>query len=137
MSEELKKEMNEEITDDNPTYVEPSKDINIGSLDITLCNELIQEINNTLNVTFICVSEIEAIQDAFLCSFASRVLVLSFPSTNVQDQLTLQSIDSLAYCVHWLIQISNSNHRIYIQDIHLQDRYDARSLLLPSSHTTS
>lgn len=65
MSEELKKEMNEEIYDDNPTYIEPSKDINIGSLDITLCNELIQEINNTLSVTFICVSEIEAIQDAF------------------------------------------------------------------------
>lgn len=65
MSEELKKEMNEEIYDDNPTYVEPSKDIKIGSLDITLCNELIQEINDTLNVTFICASEIEAIQDAF------------------------------------------------------------------------
>lgn len=65
MSEELKKEMNEEIYDDNPTYVEPSKDIKIGSLDITLCNELIQEINDTLNVTFTCASEIEAIQDAF------------------------------------------------------------------------
>ena len=65
MSEELKKEMNEEIYDDNPTYVEPSKDIKIGSLDITLCNELIQEINDTLNVTFICASEIEAIQDSF------------------------------------------------------------------------
>lgn len=65
MSEELKKEMNEEIYDDNPTYVEPSKDIKIGSLDITLCNELIQEINDKLNVTFICASEIEAIQDAF------------------------------------------------------------------------
>lgn len=65
MSEELKKEMNEEIYDDNPTSVEPSKDIKIGSLDITLCNELIQEINDTLNVTFICASEIEAIQDAF------------------------------------------------------------------------
>lgn len=65
MSEELKKEMNEEIYDDNPTYIEPSKDIKIGSLDITLCNELIQEINDTLNVTFTCASEIEAIQDAF------------------------------------------------------------------------
>ena len=65
MSEELKKEMNEEIYDDNPTYIEPSKDIKIGSLDITLCNELIQEINDTLNVTFTCVSEIEAIQEAF------------------------------------------------------------------------
>lgn len=57
--------MNEEIYDDNPTYIEPSKDIKIGSLDITLCNELIQEINDTLNVTFTCASEIEAIQDAF------------------------------------------------------------------------
>ena len=65
MSEELKKEVTEEIYDDNPTYVEPSKDIKIGTLDITLCNELIQEINDTLNVTFTCASEIEVIQDAF------------------------------------------------------------------------
>ena len=66
MSEELKKEVTEEIYDDNPTYVEPSKDIKIGTLDITLCNELIQEINDTLNVTFTCASEIEVIQDAFV-----------------------------------------------------------------------
>ena len=66
MSEELKKEVTEEIYDDNPTYVEPSKEIKIGTLDITLCNELIQEINDTLNVTFNCASEIEVIQDAFV-----------------------------------------------------------------------
>lgn len=50
---------------DYPIYEEPSKDIKIGSLDITLCNELIQEINDTLNVTFICESEINVIQEAF------------------------------------------------------------------------
>lgn len=65
MSEELKKEVTEEIYDDNPTYVEPSKEIKIGTLDITLCNELIQEINENLNITFVCESEIDVIQEAF------------------------------------------------------------------------
>lgn len=50
---------------DYPSYEEPSKDIKIGDLNITLCNELIQEINDTLNATFTCDSEIDVIQDAF------------------------------------------------------------------------
>ena len=57
--------MSDEYYVDYPSYEEPSKDIKIGNLDITLCNELIQEINATLNVTFTCASEIETIQDAF------------------------------------------------------------------------
>lgn len=67
MSEELKSnvENNEEIFNDNPIYEEPSKDIKIGNLDITLCNELIQEVNENLNITFVCESEINVIQEAF------------------------------------------------------------------------
>jgi hypothetical protein len=63
MSEEVKK--NEEIYNDDPIYEEPSKSIKIGDLDITLCNELIQEINENLNITFVCESEIDVIQEAF------------------------------------------------------------------------
>lgn len=63
MSEEVKN--NEEIYNDDPMYEEPSKNIKIGDLDITLCNELIQEINNNLNITFTCESEIDVIQEAF------------------------------------------------------------------------
>lgn len=63
MSEEVKK--NEEIYNDDPIYEEPSKSIKIGDLDITLCNELIQEINENLNITFTCESEIDVIQEAF------------------------------------------------------------------------
>lgn len=63
MSEEVKN--NEEIYNDDPIYEEPSKEIKIGDLDITLCNELIQEINENLNITFTCESAIDIIQDAF------------------------------------------------------------------------
>ena len=63
MSEEVKN--NEEIYNDDPIYEEPSKGIKIGNLDITLCNELIQEINENLNITFVCESEIDVIQEAF------------------------------------------------------------------------
>ena len=63
MSEEVKN--NEEIYNDDPIYEEPSKEIKIGDLDITLCNELIQEINENLNITFTCESEINVIQEAF------------------------------------------------------------------------
>ena len=63
MSEEVKN--NEEIYNDDPIYEEPSKEIKIGDLDITLCNELIQEINENLNITFVCESEIDVIQNAF------------------------------------------------------------------------
>lgn len=63
MSEEVKN--NEEIYNDDPIYEEPSKNIKIGDLDITLCNELIQEINENLNITFLCESEIDVIQNAF------------------------------------------------------------------------
>lgn len=63
MSEEVKN--NEEIYNDDPIYEEPSKNIKIGDLDITLCNELIQEINDNLNITFVCESEIDVIQNAF------------------------------------------------------------------------
>lgn len=63
MSEEVKN--NEEIYNDDPIYEEPSKNIKIGDLDITLCNELIQEINDNLNITFVCESEIDVVQEAF------------------------------------------------------------------------
>lgn len=63
MSEEVKN--NEEIYNDDPIYEEPSKEIKIGDLDITLCNELIQEINENLNITFTCESAIDIIQEAF------------------------------------------------------------------------
>lgn len=63
MSVEVKN--NEEVYNDNPIYEEPTKNIKIGDLDITLCNELIQEINDNLNITFVCESEINVIQEAF------------------------------------------------------------------------
>ena len=65
MSKDLEKEVVEEIYNDNPEYVEPSKDIKIGDLDITLTDEMIQEINDTLNVTFEANESLDVIKSAF------------------------------------------------------------------------
>lgn len=54
-----------EETLEEPIYVEPSKDIKIGDLDITLCNELIQKINDELHLSFTCEQEIDVIKEAF------------------------------------------------------------------------
>ena len=58
-------EVKHEETLEEPIYEEPSKDIKIGDLDITLCNELIQKINDELHLSFTCEQEIDVIQEAF------------------------------------------------------------------------
>lgn len=45
--------------------IEPSKTIKIGELSITLCNELIQMINEQLNITFTCDGSLDSIVSAF------------------------------------------------------------------------
>lgn len=58
-------EVKNEETLEEPIYAEPSKDIKIGDLDITLCNELIQKVNDELHLSFTCEQEIDVIQEAF------------------------------------------------------------------------
>lgn len=58
-------EVENEETLEEPIYVEPSKDIKIGDLEITLCKELIQKINDELHMSFTCEEEIDVIQEAF------------------------------------------------------------------------
>ena len=58
-------EVENEATLEEPIYVEPSKDIKIGDLEITLCKELIQKINDELHLSFTCEEEIDVIQEAF------------------------------------------------------------------------
>ena len=58
-------EVENEETLEEPIYVEPSKDIKIGDLKITLCKELIQKINDELHLSFTCEEEIDVIQEAF------------------------------------------------------------------------
>lgn len=57
--------MEDEILEEMPVYEEPSRDILIGELPIFLCNELIQQINEQLVVTFMCDSGMDAIVEAF------------------------------------------------------------------------
>lgn len=57
--------MENEILEETPVYEEPSRDILIGELPIFLCNELIQQINEQLVVTFMCESGMDAIVEAF------------------------------------------------------------------------
>lgn len=57
--------MDGEILEEMPVYEEPSRDILIGELPIFLCNELIQQINEQLVVTFMCDSGMDAIVEAF------------------------------------------------------------------------
>lgn len=57
--------MDEEILEEMPVYEEPSRDILIGELPIFLCNELIQQINEQLVVTFMCDASMDAIVEAF------------------------------------------------------------------------
>ena len=46
-------------------FEEPSKDIKIGDVNITLVNELIQTINEAVNVTFTSDASMDAIMTAF------------------------------------------------------------------------
>lgn len=57
--------MENEILEETPVYEEPSRDILIGELPIFLCNELIQQINEQLLVTFMCEAGMDAIVEAF------------------------------------------------------------------------
>lgn len=50
---------------EEPIYEEPSRDILIGELPIFLCNELIQQINEQLVVTFMCEAGMDDIVGAF------------------------------------------------------------------------
>lgn len=57
--------MENEILEETPVYEEPSRDILIGELPIFLCNELIQQINEQLVVTFMCDEGMDTIVEAF------------------------------------------------------------------------
>lgn len=57
--------MEDEILEETPVYEEPSRDILIGELPIFLCNELIQQINEQLVVTFMCDAGMDTIVEAF------------------------------------------------------------------------
>lgn len=57
--------MEDEILGELPVYEEPSRDILIGELPIFLCNELIQQINEQLVVTFMCDESMDDIVGAF------------------------------------------------------------------------
>lgn len=57
--------MEDEILEELPVYEEPSRDILIGELPIFLCNELIQQINEQLVVTFMCDDGMDTIVEAF------------------------------------------------------------------------
>lgn len=57
--------MEDEILEEMPVYEEPSRDILIGELPIFLCNELIQQINEQLIVTFMCDEGMDTIVEAF------------------------------------------------------------------------
>lgn len=57
--------MDGEILEEMPVYEEPSRDILIGELPIFLCNELIQQINDQLVVTFMCDESMDDIVGAF------------------------------------------------------------------------
>ena len=57
--------MEDEILEETPVYEEPSRDILIGELPIFLCNELIQQINEQLVVTFMCDEGMDTIVEAF------------------------------------------------------------------------
>lgn len=64
MSEELKNEVTE-VVEEPIELEEPVKDMKIGDLDITLCNELLQLINDELNLTFTTDSGLDAIKSEF------------------------------------------------------------------------
>lgn len=57
--------MENEILEETPVYEEPSRDILVGELPIFLCNELIQQINEQLLVTFMCEAGMDAIVEGF------------------------------------------------------------------------
>ena len=63
MSEEIKKET--EVMEEPIELEEPVKEMKIGEVDITLCNELLQLINDELNLTFTTDSGMDAIKTAF------------------------------------------------------------------------
>lgn len=63
MSEEIKKET--EVMEEPIELEEPVKEMKIGDIDITLCNELVQMINDELNLTFTSDAGMDAIKSAF------------------------------------------------------------------------
>ena len=63
MSEEIKKET--EVMEEPIELEEPVKEMKIGDIDITLCNELVQMINDELNLTFTSDARMDAIKSAF------------------------------------------------------------------------
>lgn len=64
MSEELKNEVTE-VVEEPIELEEPVKEMKIGEVDITLCNELVQMINDELNLTFTTESSMDNIKSAF------------------------------------------------------------------------
>lgn len=64
MSEELKNEVTE-VVEEPIELEEPVKKMKIDDIDITLCNELVQMINDELNLTFTTNTGMDAIKAAF------------------------------------------------------------------------
>lgn len=54
----------------NPT-VEESKDIVLGDVSLTLCNEMIQRVNDELNITFTSVANIKDIENALVTQISA------------------------------------------------------------------
>lgn len=66
MNEELNMNLSEESNEAFEPIEEPSKVINIGDIEIELCNELIQLINDELHISFTTNSSLNDIQNAFV-----------------------------------------------------------------------
>ncbi|WP_288229356.1 hypothetical protein [uncultured Faecalicoccus sp.] len=93
--------MDGEILEEMPVYEEPSRDILIGELPIFLCNELIQQINNQLVVTFMCDESMDDIVGAFrVCesftysdtSYEGYTIVKAFNMRVGDDEKTVYQI---------------------------------------------
>lgn len=93
--------MDGEILEEMPVYEEPSRDILIGELPIFLCNELIQQINDQLVVTFMCDESMDDIVGAFrVCesftysdtSYEGYTIVKAFNMRVGDDEKTVYQI---------------------------------------------
>ena len=65
MNEELNMNLGEESNEAFEPIEEPSKVVNIGDIEIELCNELIQLVNDELHLSFTTNSSLNDIQNAF------------------------------------------------------------------------
>lgn len=70
-------------------YEEPCKDIGVGNITITLCREMIQQVNNELHITFTTKATMDEIKNAFSTNQSAIMYdTQSYNSYNVIDQLS-------------------------------------------------